>query len=749
MPDSSADVLAVRDFIARAWLAGDVPGTLGGITLRPHQRDAAARLRTLLRRGGALLADPVGLGKTYTALAATRDARQLLIVAPAALRPMWLQALKATGRTADFASYESLSRGRMPASVPDAVIADEAHHLRNPGTIRYGVMARLCTRARALLLSATPVHNRADDLRAQLALFLGGRAWALDDDTLATYVVKREHIAPTDGDQPDHLPTVHGIHWYTTGEDDRVPSAIMALPPPLRPEDGGDGGSLLALSLVRQWASSRAALMGALRSRLAQAEALKAAFMGGRYPTRAQLRSWCYADGVLQLAFPQLASDVPAPDCATLVNEAETHMVAVRTLLRGLADIPDPDDRRAAALRDVLDRHPHAQVVVFAEFAATVKALYTRLLPLGGVAMLTGRGGQVAGGAVTRAELLEQFSPGAGHPVPAARRVRLLITTDLFSEGVNLQRASVVVHADLPWSPARAEQRVGRVRRMGSAHPDVFVYGLRPPAPADHLLQLEARLRRKVAAAAHLVGVEGTIMPRLFTAPVAVVAAPHAAAAELSQLLEPWLCAEPAALLAGPLVAGAVATTDGFLAVVDWGDGPRLVAGLPTQNGAPPPRAASRISTAPDDLRDAVRACGREPARVPDYERQATLQRLTEWCECRRTMAPLARHAESSPTRQKLIRRIDGITSSAPRHLRARYLAIARDARRAATATLSVGAEEVLRELMESELPDPAWLNAVRTFVELHARDAAPSGVQVYAVLLLVPTSLAPVAGRP
>ena len=46
----------------------------------------------------------------------------------------------------------------------------------------------------------------------------------------------------------------------------------------------------------------------------------------------------------------------------------------------------------------------------------------------------------------------------------------LLLTTDLASEGVNLQDASVVVHLDLPWTAARLEQRVGRVARLASAH---------------------------------------------------------------------------------------------------------------------------------------------------------------------------------------------------------------------------------------------------------------------------------------
>src|ERR1700712_111290 len=87
----------VRGEIARAVLDGAevVPRILGDVTLRPHQHAAAVRLLALISsRGGAMLAEPVGVGKTYTALAvAARTGGETLIVAPAALRDMWSESL--------------------------------------------------------------------------------------------------------------------------------------------------------------------------------------------------------------------------------------------------------------------------------------------------------------------------------------------------------------------------------------------------------------------------------------------------------------------------------------------------------------------------------------------------------------------------------------------------------------------------------------------------------------------------------
>jgi superfamily II DNA or RNA helicase len=729
----------VRALIARAWLGSRGVETIGSVVLHSHQRAAASRLSAMIRNhGGAMLADPVGLGKTYTALAVARDARQLLVVAPAALRPMWADALTSTGMRADFVSYQGLSRGRAPAAWPDFVIADEAHHLRNPTTSRYRAMARLCAAAPVLLLSATPVHNRTDDLRAQLALFLGQQAWALPDIQLSRHVVKREAVdaaAPGDSMQ---LPGLAAARWLETGDDEDVLRAIMQLPPPVPVADGGDGGALIALSLVRQWASSRAALESALRARLAQSQALLEAFAAGRYPTREQLRAWCYADGALQLALPQLASDNAIPDRLSIADDADRHAAALRALLGQLRGGVDPDDARAAALEGVLRAHSGSRIVVFAEFAATVKALYSRLMPRGEIAMLSGRGGFVAGGRVTRRELLAQFCPGTGAPGRPSRRVRMLITTDLLSEGVNLQEANVIVHADLPWSPARCEQRVGRVRRLASRHEEVFVYALRPPALADNLLRLQQRLRDKIAAASRAVGVQGTIMPRLFADPAADAPAALRDDSELTSALERWMRPTPKSTDPAPAVAAVVAPATGFIAAVDWGEGPAVVADV-----------GSGISSAFDVVLPAVREAHGAAGGAPDELVQSTLARLAGWCDDRASMKPFdGTDTAQALARRRLIRRIDAIASRSPRYLRSRYAPMAREARRAATATFGAGAEEVLAELAEARMPDEAWLNAVRTFASLHSRGRRAEAPTIRALLLLVPTS-SPAAADP
>ncbi|MGQ0649158.1 MAG: DEAD/DEAH box helicase family protein, partial [Gemmatimonadaceae bacterium] len=95
----------------------------GRVELLPHQREAVAVLRrSLHRHGGALLADPVGTGKTYVALALATTYSRALIVAPAALRTMWSEALHTTATTAEVVSFESLSRGARAPEVRNGLV---------------------------------------------------------------------------------------------------------------------------------------------------------------------------------------------------------------------------------------------------------------------------------------------------------------------------------------------------------------------------------------------------------------------------------------------------------------------------------------------------------------------------------------------------------------------------------------------------------------------------------------------------
>ncbi|PUV22535.1 helicase-related protein [Sphingobacterium athyrii] len=76
--------------------------------------------------------------------------------------------------------------------------------------------------------------------------------------------------------------------------------------------------------------------------------------------------------------------------------------------------------------------------------------------------------------------------------------IRILITTDVLAEGINLHRSNVLVNYDLPWNPTRVLQRAGRVNRLGSKFPKVHIFNFFPTTQSDEHLGLEVNITNKI-----------------------------------------------------------------------------------------------------------------------------------------------------------------------------------------------------------------------------------------------------------
>ena len=733
---------------------------LGEVTLHRHQRIAVARLaHALASHGGALLADDVGLGKTFVALAVARSARRAVVVAPAALRESWSRAATRTAVACPFVSVEALSRPTLAPRSADAlahadlVIVDEAHHLRNRQTRRWWRLAALARHARLLLLSATPIHNGAHDAVALLTLFLGERASALDAAALARLVVRRRRLSTSAADAvcasseaAAVMPRVTRTRWHrltTETRHDALRDALFALPPAVPPRDGGDAGPLAILTLLRLLASSEDALHAAVRRRLARAAALDAALRDGRHLDARELRAWCPDPTALQLALALDGADgTRAGEVDALRDAIAAHADGLRALLSALDRAVGGEHAAARAdwLRALRARHRDRRIVAFTQFADTARALYARLAADGRVALLTAAGGRIASGPLSRRELLARFAPlAAGLPPPPLReRIDLLIATDCLSEGLDLRDAGVVVHLDVPWTPARLAQRVGRAARLGAPHARVLVHGLAPPPAIARALHLAARLRAKGRAAARLVGPAAT--PGRTDAPARHVA--------VAARLERWLTLGsetsdvqsridlPVHRSSGPLVAAVRAEQAGFLAACTVGEMPLLLAG---RGG----RVRDRGAAVAWAVHRVHREAEVEPA--PDAAAQA-LRAVARWA--RRSAAERTVAAGGGRVVTRALVRADALLARAPAHRRTALAARVADLRAALATPVSAGIERALEALASAEHTDDGWLDAALAAVAspTDARESPARGdaygspdVAVRALVLLLP----------
>jgi len=95
---------------------------------------------------------------------------------------------------------------------------------------------------------------------------------------------------------------------------------------------------------------------------------------------------------------------------------------------------------------------------------------------------------------------------------PGEHELQYLFSTDVLSEGQNLQDCAVLVNYDLHWNPVRMIQRNGRINRLGSMHSKVYIHNLCPADEIELYLKLEKRLKRKIEVIKASVGTDQSIL---------------------------------------------------------------------------------------------------------------------------------------------------------------------------------------------------------------------------------------------
>ena len=422
-----------------------------GVLRLSHQEETARRVLVGLL-GRALLADEVGLGKTIEAGIVLKEyllrgrVESALILVPPSLVGQWREELAAKfgieTRTTEEAAFRAdpdrfwSSPGVAIASLAtarsarhrrgvterpwDLVIVDEAHALKNARTEAYALVSRLTSRF-LLLLTATPVENRLEELYNLVSLIrpghLGGRREFLgrygDRSGGASDAARRDVRALLGEIMIRNTRALSGV---------RLPprfARTLLVEPGVGEDDlyrhltsalralGAAGPTRLLLSILLQEAGSSP---DAVRATLEKVRASR------DRPSE-----------ILEALAPALA----------FLEGGGLRTAKGRTLLQLLGE-----------------REP---TVVFTRFRATLDFLAATLAEAG---MSSERmDGDLP--ARLRREAVER----------AQARGSVLLSTDVGSEGLNLQFCRRIVNFDLPWNPMRIEQRIGRVHRIGQEHP--------------------------------------------------------------------------------------------------------------------------------------------------------------------------------------------------------------------------------------------------------------------------------------
>lgn len=513
---------------------------------------------------GLLIADEVGLGKTieagliWTELRSRFDMRRLLVLCPAALREKWCQELSnkigVTAQICDasevlsilqdeglqargFAIVASLQGIRPPRRweedddqrpaaelarflramesedrLVDLLVIDEAHHLRNPETQTYE-LGSLCKNVSeyTVLLTATPIHNRNQDLYSLLRLldpdtFTRPEAFTQILEANAPLVRTRDLLLGPDPDPGEFCKLLKAARRHPLLNSNRQLSMIeeAALTPEFLKRR--DVRSKLAYRLekvnllahvvtrarkkdVKEWRVIREPipefvdlepvekkfydLVTGVVIEYAQRSMANERFLLAQ-PQRQMTSSMAASLNLWQKKLVELEASKESGEGEEEDEKKKALGPLVTEIVLRSRDYVELDhlikvDTKYRRLRKILTaflrEHPNEKVIVFSAFHATLGYLAERL-GKDGISCILLKGGQKE----TKSEIIHRFSRSEGPSV--------LLSSEVGGEGVDLQFSRVVINYDLPWNPMRLEQRIGRIDRLGQTAEKVLIWNI-------------------------------------------------------------------------------------------------------------------------------------------------------------------------------------------------------------------------------------------------------------------------------
>jgi len=602
-----------------------IPEKLRAQLLTYQESAVKALARRIESRGGTMLGDVVGLGKTITATAVAAMLSDSLgyplIICPVNLEPMWNSYLETYDLPGRVIPYSQISK-----VIPNLnkryrfVIIDESHTLRNSTRQDYKILRQYLQESdsKVLLLTGTPFNIRFKDVANQIALYLdddedlgiqplaamekNSRLIDLVDGKISSLAAFKRSEEAEDWKRlmSDHLirrtrsfiQKNYALHendkeylQFSNGEKFFFPKRIAI---PLGTEEslenpGNKMASEETLSvidslklpryslaryvnseveqndkeklIVEKWEQSSGHLSGFLRSGFyKRLSSCGYAFILSIHKHLARNDIWIYAftnnlsiplgnlpddlleygqDGILtteiddDFEFESNLEDLPMNAYKNIAEKGSKSMQWVRSsiftdellehlrsdsavlrqLLETFGTWDYSKDPKITKLVEIINKdHAGEKILIFTEYKDTANYVSDSLSKMGIKKVEV-----VSGSSANPMQLACRFSPRSNsNLVGASERglepIDVLVSTDVLSEGQNLQDSSVQINYDLPWAIVRLIQRAGRIDRVGQQSPNVYVYSFFPGDTVETVLNLRRRIRERLEKNAQVFG---------------------------------------------------------------------------------------------------------------------------------------------------------------------------------------------------------------------------------------------------
>src|SRR3989338_4773165 len=521
-----------------------------------YQEQAVLNAKKILEEyGGVFISDVVGLGKTYISamLAGQLDGRTLVIAPPVLLERSnpgsWTNVFSDFRAPADFESLgkldDLLDRGTEKYT---NIIIDEAHRFRTETTITYEKLAEICRGKRVVLVTATPYNNAPKDILSLLKLFqkakkstipnlpdlegffnnLDKKLKKLDRQKYYDKYIKSQNLKFPDVEKPTPLfyelnDTEDGIFNKTIELIARKFKYARYMPMLYyegkisQPEELSQKnmGKFMKILLVKRLESSFFAFKNSVDRFLRSYELfIKELDNGNVYVSKKHTNK----------IFELLENDDDEA-VQRLIDEGKAERYASSEFREGLrADLQHDHDilLEIKKLWHHIDRDPKLlkflwelstnsvlkenHLIIFTESKETANYLFKNINQQypDKVLCFTGDSGEA-----TRDKVIENFDARARHP---KEDYRILVSTEVLSEGVNLHRANVVINYDIPWNPTRMMQRVGRINRVDTLFDTIHTFNFFPTTQSNDQIKLKEAAEGKINAFLTLLGGDAELL---------------------------------------------------------------------------------------------------------------------------------------------------------------------------------------------------------------------------------------------
>lgn len=544
-----------------------------------YQKQAVVAARKILEAyKGVFIADVVGLGKTYiSAMLLQGYPGRKLVICPPPLENYWRETFLEFG----VRGVEVRSMGKLDDILERGVekyqyvLIDEAHRFRTDTTQSYEKLHKICWGKRVILVSATPLNNKLDDILSLLKLFQAPRQSTIPGIPKLDEFFRKlaQELKLFDKDDPGYLEAVkeasqevrekvlshvmvrrtrteindffsedlkqQGLSFPKLGSPQRIIyefdnavetvfnvtidrlkqfeyaryTPLLYLKPDVKitgqqKQGQRNVGAFMKGVLVKRLESSFHAFRSTVGRFIQSYERFIAMFESGRVVIGKDIDVYDLldSDDADRLVDMQEKGKVQVYQSSDF---QDVFLPKLQEDLQVLKDIWEmwetvEDDPKLNQFVRELDADPRLRgqkIIVFTESKETGEYLYEQLYNHYGskVMFYSSLGGRHDGVLhsvpISRIMIQRAFDP---KQAKSDSPIRILITTDVLAEGMNLHLASAVLNYDLPWNPTRVLQRVGRVNRVGTKHSEVFVFNFFPTAVSERHLGLEARIKAKL-----------------------------------------------------------------------------------------------------------------------------------------------------------------------------------------------------------------------------------------------------------